>query len=62
MVFRKGKKIIEIIQVKPFKKKGLYVGDGNKTWRVGTFNSNICADEFEKYLKYFLGVEDESRS
>lgn len=47
-------KFIEISNLAQFKRKCLFVGKGNKMWKVGSFNSEECAKEFEKTLSEML--------
>ena len=60
MIWRKGNKYIEVTELPGIKHKCLLVGKGNHVWKVGSFISDICAEEFEKYLDEFLGIGEES--
>lgn len=59
MTYRMGNRVISVMRVRPCKNKGLFIGDGNRLWKVASFNSDICANEFEKYLENFFGMKGE---
>ena len=60
MKWNKGSKFIEVTELPGYKHKVLFVGKSNHCWKVGSFISDICAEEFESYLNEFLGQGEES--
>lgn len=46
---------IEVNDLLGGRKPGLYVGEGNKLVKVGTFSSYEKASLFEEVLRYFFG-------
>ena len=62
--YSKGNKMIAVEYpgvVNHCKNPGLYIGEGNKFLKVASFKNEACAEDFEKWLKFFFGkalVED----
>ena len=48
-------KFIEVESDPNYKHKCLFIGKGDQIWKVGSFISDISADEFEKHLRDMLG-------
>ena len=46
---------IEVNDLLGGRKPGLYVGEGNKLVKVGTFSSYEKANLFDEFLRYFFG-------
>ena len=62
MLYKKGDKVIGIGDLPNSKRKSLYVGNDYCITKVASFSNDEAADEFERYLSYFLGLESQNKA
>ncbi|MBR1904880.1 MAG: hypothetical protein IJ819_00255 [Clostridiales bacterium] len=58
MVYRYNDQSIGVGNLPNCKKKCLYIGHGCCIRKVATFSNDEEAENFERTLQYFLGLED----